>query len=693
MPPPFSLNLTRHMEWSIIHTILWDYALAGSSSAVQAKLVTYAQRALADAHALPPDSILPPLGYASSIWNQPYIFAYRPPDTKSWLTRYHLKLYSQWAPTYFPLNAQLYKSHTITLSNASRASPGASTTPLPLLPLAAEVTPGSSQETPHSKSPDSEATTPSPPQETHQPPPASPNSAYKAAMATLLAGSTHADPTAESPASDNLKTMFDKAAGSTRKRLQFQDNQQECIDLSTQPDPEAPPSKQPKLSDDSLPIFNPLAAHSTVEQLSTTHPWAIPAARRDATPLPPSPANSTDPPAFLAFSQLHSQSTALATEAKPEAVQYFFSHKLMATPAAPTRDVVRIASFFTATIFPDSLTFTTCQSSAHRLDPSNHIVPGFLEGDFLAKLTAARGKDAKTSTQVKALQTCLKQQAREGARRTELQGPICRCDPTFFDTNITQAIQNMAFRPASMIVDNNDDLTDGSLSVFHFIRSLHNDSDQASPRIPAKELQANALADIAYNMFFLFHLFTMDWSLTHILSPGHSPFSRFSILGGQLLFFADIFKDRSFQNNWATALSTDDRLRATQAAFAALDQLFDIFYTWHTPKFAPDTTFLRGCRNSTTNFPFLIHCVTDASTPLQTALLDWRTQLGSTFTIAQLQQGIPRDGFFSVTLPDIVLPSKRQDQSTTSRHSNDSRSSNRQTTQSSNCDSTSSRRQ
>ncbi|CAB9526630.1 hypothetical protein SEMRO_1860_G302120.1 [Seminavis robusta] len=90
--------------------------------------------------------------------------------------------------------------------------------------------------------------------------------------------------------------MFDKAPAPLANVF-ISRISQECIDLSTQPDPEVPPSKQPKLSDNSLPIFNPPQHTPPLTSFPQLTPG--PFQQLAETPLASSvTTHSTDPPAF-----------------------------------------------------------------------------------------------------------------------------------------------------------------------------------------------------------------------------------------------------------------------------------------------------------------------------------------------------------------------------------------------------------
>ena len=207
----------------------------------------------------------------------------------------------------------------------------------------------------------------------------------------------------------------------------------------------------------------------------------------------------------------------------------------MDRPSLATRDILRAAAFNGAIVLPDDITvMTTRNGTQYRYDPSTMLIPGCLGGEFLSKFTVAFNKGV-SSQQARALQSFLKQRVREGGKHSALEGPVCRFDPNFFDDHTMSAILNMDFRSGDHI-DSEKDLKEAFLSPYHFIRTLEKHSENSTPRIPSNGLFANAIADLTFNIFYCFHMFYHDYTMSAILGQGHSPFSRFSPLGGQLLF-------------------------------------------------------------------------------------------------------------------------------------------------------------
>ena len=98
--------------------------------------------------------------------------------------------------------------------------------------------------------------------------------------------------------------------------------------------------------------------------------------------------------------------------------------------------------------------------------------------------------------------------------------------------------------------------------------------------------------------------------MSAILGQGHSPFSRFSPLGGQLLFFASIFTDRAFSVMWG-GLSQTNRFQCTLAAFHALNALFKIWSQWRQPKFENSVTYCRATLDKTNSVTMLLPCVSN----------------------------------------------------------------------------------
>jgi hypothetical protein len=255
------------------------------------------------------------------------------------------------------------------------------------------------------------------------------------------------------------------------------------------------------------------------------------------------------------------------------------------------------------------------------------------------------------------LHTWFKTAVLNAQHRDAAEGPPCSIHPDFFDNPTVNAIKHLSFATIAHIKSAKD-LTDGSLSVYNYIRMNETHASKTVPTIPADGFSAGALYDLLTNVYFLLHLLFVDVRYFDIVGQGHSPFSRLSTFAGHILLLATPYASRSFQQIWDKK-PTAERLTYTCAFFHSLDALFSIYLQWEYETFSADKTFIPAATtDSPTTLHFLLPYVR-AKTPtelLAKRLEDWRKEIEWT-TITRIKQAPPDKGVFLKETPACVLPS------------------------------------
>ena len=640
-----------HLEWLIVHQILSDAALATCSAAMHSKLLKFMSILSADASAPDPTLGRPLLGWTATFRQNPYILRLRPPRTKDWHTKFNWDAYYV-DDSAFP--CRIHGLHLLTTGVPGKEEPLPAPRPVSRAPPPGEKPP---TDGPATVTPQEEPATPQ--QQAQQPGP-HPDSYFKA-MASMLDEQGLSHKTIEaSPLKRHLFDAFNDVAtpAAKKKGVSFTDK---VHDLTAEDRATAPTVHQGSSLGSARPgIFDPLANHAAPISFASEHPWAIPAAYPGGAPLPVLPASS--PPAELQ-ALLHFTTAAARSlpgpDSKSETTRLLFHPDLLNRPDLPTREILRSAAMFGMFVLPPTVQVHLNHDGQRlRYDPENMLAPGYISGEFLARMTAAFGK-SPTSAASKSLQSWFRQEVRTAGRHTANDGPVCNFDPAFFTEHVMQAIIAFDFR-SGLHLETEADFKDGFLCPLHFLLSIPKFADNPIPRIPANGLFANVLADICYNIFFFFHCAFNDWALTASVGQGHSTFSRWSPFGGHLLFLARLFSDRAFHAAWG-GLSQPNRLRGTLAAFHALNALFKIFEDLRKPRHATSVTFTKGFVNGLHQVYLVLPCLSHRQDLVKDRLAQWRSQVSASFDPARLRVRLPDDGFYAIPSPACILPKPKDD--------------------------------
>lgn len=383
--------------------------------------------------------------------------------------------------------------------------------------------------------------------------------------------------------------------------------------------------------------------------------WLPPFLLKNHPPFPPAPHGAHSHALVTALHQSMAMQRAgniIQTATQELSATYEVSRDLMLSNCVTKEAVWKLAHWLSyrcrTASDPNLMTIRLPVSS---LPDEYSVAPGRVPMELSSKLKAAFQKNAN-SPAVNDLTNWFKEQVADGSASHDSDALECHIHQNFFTYSVIQGIQNVAIRSGSHILT--PDEPTGIITPWTFLRSLTAFQGNPTSRLPANGLSPSQIRQIILNIVFFFHTLSCDYRDSKFVGTSQSAFSRFSPLAGHLLHLAALFDERNFANHWESRLSVPSRVAYTKAAFCAIAALFRFYEDWMRPKFDAEEVFLEHmCDGST------LVTISPATNVLRERLLKdlvpWREQV-KVFTERQIQNEMPRDGFFAAVTPPCYLP-------------------------------------
>lgn len=195
------------------------------------------------------------------------------------------------------------------------------------------------------------------------------------------------------------------------------------------------------------------------------------------------------------------------------------------------------------------------------------------------------------------------------------------------ESNTIQALLSVSFHSGS-VIEQPDDLTAGQLTPYHLPLTVGVSSDTKHPVIPHTGFDSATLGQMILNLHFLLHLLSRDSALYQFLGPFQSPFSRFSLLGGALMWLHDLLNDFDFSQTWNQLSPKVKRFR-TELFFHLLNDLFAIWDDWESPHVPNNERFQPAISGSLTGYYFVTSVFPSNLSDVHHHLATWREHVHS----------------------------------------------------------------
>ena len=202
-------------------------------------------------------------------------------------------------------------------------------------------------------------------------------------------------------------------------------------------------------------------------------------------------------------------------------------------------------------------------------------------------------------------------------------GPTCRFDPAFWVTNTSRALLSLSFKPGRHLVSK-EDFNGGVLTPSIYLLSLGLSSAVGMPRLPSNGLTSHQVTQLLRNIFFIFHLISRDTELYPIVGSLHSPFSRFSLLAGALMWLEQLFRNLKHEMAW-DALPPDSRLFHSKIVLHTLDDLLALWDRWGADTTARELRYPLATYKANSTLCLMLQTFPRDAKTLHDHLADWRT--------------------------------------------------------------------
>jgi hypothetical protein len=203
------------------------------------------------------------------------------------------------------------------------------------------------------------------------------------------------------------------------------------------------------------------------------------------------PRNSKDDPA-IAIATLQSKFAASAlTKAdddKKDSTTDFQFRITTVSGLLRQTGTTRRAAFLGSFRVPTDIPIHPTCNPTQILSDDYKTLPGSLGPHYQQALLPVLSKNMKNSANnanSTELHTWFKTAVLNAQHRDAAEGPPCSIHPNFFDNPTVNAIKNLSFATIDHIKSAKD-LTDGSLSVYNYIRMNETHAGKTVPTIPAK---------------------------------------------------------------------------------------------------------------------------------------------------------------------------------------------------------------
>ena len=398
-----------------------------------------------------------------------------------------------------------------------------------------------------------------------------------------------------------------------------------------------------------LDIFapSPLARLTAVDSI-----WLAPHDQRNL-PLPPLPPSPEDQQQLRVLLDCNSRAQ-LAHQDNPQGATP--DHLLFHRPAFIAQNsrylvVTRAAACYGCyPAHPSTEALKIAPPPQESCTDSTSLIPGNLASTARAKILEYRQRSSNL-TSLASLRTYIMNEARES--QTHTMGMRGEFPEDFFDDNLLVGLATGHWTSVPFL-GTAQALPEYSLTFWHFIRSVARGNRSLKPVVPNDGFTSRELAQIFENIAFFFHVLYQEPSFDY-LGTMESTFSRYSVLGGHLMYLQDHFDNRPFQIAW-DAQPPDIRRQRTVAVLFHAAALWDYFARFSKRTMSDEEFFWQVKVGSCQDITFLRPVIAVLRQELQPLLKNWRREFEKHFALHRLQESIQRQGPYLQDLPHWMRP-------------------------------------